>query len=88
MLRRFSQHPFENEAELCLQSAAAHLNMDTDNLRSSYMQAMERFCKVTEAQVAELIDVLSDIYPIPLIVYYEEYIKLLQAKVKTYMGTM
>ena len=38
--------------------------------------------------MAELIDVLSDIYPIPLIVYYEEYIKLLQAKVKTYMGTM
>ena len=88
MLRCFSQHLFENEAELCLQSAAAHLNMDTDNLRSSYMQAMERFCNVTEAQVSELIDVLSDIYPIPLIVYYEEYIKLLQAKVKTYMGTM
>lgn len=28
MLRCFSQHLFENEAELCLQSAAAHLNMD------------------------------------------------------------
>ena len=84
MLRCFSQNPFENEAELCLQSTAAHLNMDTDNLRSSYMQAMERFCKVTEEQVAGLTGVLSDIYPIPLIVYYEEYIKLLQHKTTIY----
>ena len=84
MLQHFSQHPFENDAELCLQSAAEHLNMDADELRSSYMQAMERFCKVTEAQVAELTDVLSVIYPTPLIVYYEEYIKLLQHKITIY----
>lgn len=84
MLRHFSQHPFESDAELCLQSVAAHLNMDADDLRPSYMQAMERFCKVTEAQVAELTDALSDIYPTPLIVYYEEYIKLLQHKITTY----
>lgn len=84
MLRHFSQHPFESDAALCLQSVAAHLNMDADDLRPSYMQAMERFCKVTEAQVAELTDVLSDIYPTPLIVYYEEYIKLLQHKITTY----
>ena len=73
MLQHFSQHPFENDAELCLQSAAEHLNMDANELRSSYLQAMEHFCKVckvTEAQVAELTDVLSDIYPTPLIVYY------------------
>ena len=49
------------------------------------MQAMERFCKVTEVQVAELTGVLSDIYPIPLIVYYEEYIKILQPKVLKYI---
>lgn len=85
MLRHFSQHPFESDADLCLHSAAAHLNMDADDLRPSYMQAMERFCKVTEAQVAELSDVLSDIYPIPLIVYYEEYIKILQSKVLRYV---
>lgn len=88
MPRHFSQHPFESDAELCLKSAAAHLNMDADDLRPSYMQTMERFCKVTEAQVAELTDVLSDIYPMGLIVYYEEYIKLLQAKIKTYIATM
>lgn len=52
------------------------------------MQAMERICKVTEEQVADLTDELADIYPMGLIVYYEEYIKLLQAKVKTYIGTM
>ena len=52
------------------------------------MHAMERFSKLAEVQVAELTDVLSDIYPMGLIVYYEEYIKLLQAKVKTYIGTM
>lgn len=28
MLRHFSQHPFESDAELCLQSAASHLDMD------------------------------------------------------------
>lgn len=44
MLRHFSQHPFESDAELCLKSAAAHLNMDADDLRPSYMQTMERFC--------------------------------------------
>ena len=81
MLRHFSQHPFESDAELCLQSAASHLNMDADELRSSYIQVMNRFCKVTKAQVAELTGVLSDIYPIPLIVYYEEYIKILQSTV-------
>lgn len=84
MLQRFSQHPFENDAELCLRSAAAHLNMDADDLRSSYMQTMERFCKVTEAQVTELTDVLFNVYPMPLIVYYEEYIKILQRKVTCY----
>lgn len=88
MLRHFSQHPFESDAELCLKSAAAHLNMDADDLRPSCMQTMERFCKVTETQVAELTNVLSDIYPMGLIVYYEEYIKLLQAKIKTYIATM
>ena len=88
MLQHFSQHPFENEAELCLQSAAEHMTADANNLRPSYMQAMERICKVTEEQVADLTDELADIYPMGLIVYYEEYIKLLQAKVKTYIGTM
>ena len=88
MLRHFSQHPFESDAELCLKSAAAHLNMDADDLQPSCMQTMERFCKVTETQVSELINVLSAIYPIGLIVYYEEYIKLLQAKIKTYIATM
>lgn len=88
MLRHFLQHPFESDAELCLKSAAAHLNMDADDLRPSCMQTMERFCKVTETQVAELTNVLSDIYPMGLIVYYEEYIKLLQAKIKTYIATM
>ena len=83
MIRHFSQYPFESDAELCLRSVAQHLNMDANDLRPSYMQAMECFCKVTEAQVAELTDVLSDIYPMGLIVYYEEYIKLLQAKIKT-----
>ena len=85
MLRHFSQHPFESDTELCLQSAAAHLNMDADDLRPSYMQAMERFCKMTEAQVTKLTDMLSGIYPIPLIVYYEEYIKILQSKVLRYI---
>ena len=88
MLRHFSLHPFERDAELCLQSASEHLSMNTDNLRPNYMHAMERFSKLAEVQVAELTDVLSDIYPMGLIVYYEEYIKLLQAKVKTYIGTM
>ena len=69
MLQHFSQHPFENDTEPCLQSAAAHLNMDANELRSSYMQTKERLCK--EDQVAELTDVLADIYPRLLIVYYE-----------------
>ena len=64
------------------------MTADANNLRPSYMQAMERICKVTEEQVADLTDELADIYPMGLIVYYEEYIKLLQAKVKTYIGTM
>lgn len=88
MLRHFSQYPFENEAELCLQSAAEHMTADANNLRPSYMQTMERLCKVTEEQVADLTDELADIYPMGLIVYYEEYIKLLQAKIKTYIATM
>lgn len=85
MLQHFSQYPIEGDAELCLQSAASHLNMDADELRPSYIQAMTRFCKVTKVQVAELTSVLSDIYPIPLIVYYEEYIKILQPKVLRYI---
>ena len=84
MLHHFSRYPFESDADLCLHSTAAHLNMDADDLRPSYMQTMERFCKVTEAQVAELTDALSDIYPVGLIVYYEEYIKILQRKVTCY----
>lgn len=80
----FSEYPFENDAELCLHGAAEHLNGDVKVLCPSYMQAMERFCNVTEKQVTELTDALSDIYPTPLIVYYEEYIKLLQHKITIY----
>lgn len=85
MLRHFSQHPFENDAELCLRSAAEHMNMDADNLRPNYIRAMDRFGKVTEAQVAKLTDVLLDIYPMPIVTYYEEHIKKLQAKIIHYV---
>lgn len=85
MLRYFSRYPFESDADLCLHSVADHLNADANALRSSYIQAMERFCKVTEAQVTELTDVLSDVYPMPLIVYYGEYIRILQAKIARYV---
>ena len=84
MLHHFSEYPFENDAELCLHGAAEHLNGDVKVLCPSYMQAMERFCNVTEKQVTELTDALSEIYPTPLIVYYEEYIKLLQNKITIY----
>ena len=85
MLQHFSQYPFEGDAELCLQSAASHLNMDADELRPSYIQAMNRFCKVTKAQVAELTGVLLDIYPMPIVTYYEEHIKRLQVKIIHYV---
>ena len=70
--------------KLCLYNSDA----GTEQLRRMLQHAMERICKVTEEQVADLTDELADIYPMGLIVYYEEYIKLLQAKVKTYIGTM
>ena len=72
-----------NQRLSCQRSAVDHMTADANNLRPSYMQAMERLCKVTDEQVADLTDVLAGIYPMGLIVYYEEYIKLLQAKVKT-----
>ena len=40
---------------------------------------------MTAAQVTKLTDMLSGIYPIPLIVYSEEYIKILQSKVLRYI---
>lgn len=85
MLQHFSQYPFEGDAELCLQSATSHLNMDADELRPSYIQAMNRFCKVTKAQVADLTSVLLDIYPMPIVTYYEEHIKILQVKIIHYV---
>ena len=85
MLWHFTRYPLESDADLCLHSVADHLNADANALRSSYIQAMERFCKVTEAQVTELTDALSNIYPMPLIVYYEEYIRILQAKITSYV---
>ncbi len=88
MLHHFSRYPFESGADLCLHSTAAHLNMDADDLRPNYMQRMERFCKVTEAQVAELTDALSDIYPVGLIVYYEEYIKIRKERLHAMPNTI
>lgn len=85
MLRHFTRYPFESDADLCLHSVADHLNADANALRSSYIQAMERFCKMTGAQAAALTSVLSDIYPMPLIVYYKEYIRILQAKITSYV---
>lgn len=38
MLRHFSQHPFESDAELCLRSAAEHMTADANNLRPSYKE--------------------------------------------------
>lgn len=85
MLQRFSQYPFENDAELCLQSVAKRLNANIDDLRPRFMQTMNCFSKISEKQISALTDVLSDIYPIPLVIYYEEYIRILQGKISGYL---
>ena len=85
MLQRFSQYPFENDAELCLQSVAKRLNANIDALRPGFMQTMNRFSIISEKQISALTDVLSGTYPIPLVVYYEEYIRILQIKTKGYL---
>lgn len=85
MLQRFSQYPFENDAELCLQSVAKRLNANIDALRPGFMQTMNRFSIISEKQISALTDVLSGTYPIPLVVYYEEYIRILQIKTKGYI---
>ena len=85
MLQQFSQYPFENDAELCLQSVAERLNANINDFRPGFMQTMHRFSKIPENKISILTDVLSGIYPIPLVVYYEEYIRILQIKTKGYL---
>ena len=85
VLQQFSQYPFENDAELCLQSVAEHLNANINDLRPGFMQTMYRFSIIPEKKISVLTDVLSGTYPIPLVVYYEEYIRILQIKTKGYL---
>lgn len=63
-----------------------HLRKDNlEEVYPLYHEPMKRLIKLTTEQIESATDPLYDIYPAEIGVYFEEYIKMMQAKMKAYL---
>lgn len=63
-----------------------HLNKEhLEEVYPLYHDPMKRLIELTGEQIEAATELLYDIYPIEIGVYFEEYIKVMQAKIKSYL---
>ena len=55
---------------------------------SEYLESMRVLSRLTEAQIEDLTDVLFEVYPASIPVYFEEYIKVLKTKIAAYFKSI
>lgn len=63
-----------------------HLKKDTlEEVYPFYHAPLIRLTELTAEQIEAATDPLYDIYPVEIVVYFEEYIKIMQKKMKAYL---
>lgn len=54
----------------------------------AYLDPMRNFLKLTNEQIVELTDVLYEVYPVSIVVYFEEYVKALKQVIEAYLRSV
>lgn len=66
-----------------------HLGLPEDaDVPADYLAPMRKLLTITEDQIVELTDALYEVYPVPIPVYFEEYIKILKQKLAAYLRSL
>ncbi len=76
-----------------LRAGASTLNLhfdqpDTALPPDAYLGPMRNFLKLTNEQIVGLTDVLYEIYPVSIVVYFEEYVKVLKQVIEAYLHSV
>jgi hypothetical protein len=84
-LRAFSNKNFNAWAKAGADVMKEHLReSDAANVYPYYLAPMKELMKMSEVDIETLTDALADVYPIPVVVYFEEYIHILKKKISAY----
>ena len=80
------RHALERYEKISIELAAESLNVSTEYAMVFCLETLQRFCNLTEAEIASVTDALMEFFPPLLAVYYEEYIHILQKKADAYIA--
>lgn len=58
------------------------------NVPSDYLAPMRKFLTLSDERVLELTDALYEVYPASIVVYFEEYIRVLKQKLGAYLNSL
>lgn len=75
----------ESHENIGIEVAAEALGVSPEYAMKYCLETLERFCKLTEEEIASVTDALIEFFPPLLAVYYEDYIQILQAQAKAYI---
>ena len=89
--RRLQQAVAKTATKLRAGAAALKIELclSEDSLPpDSYLAPMRNLLKLTDAQIVELTDVLYEVYPVSIVVYFEEYVKALKQVIEAYLRSV
>lgn len=69
-----------------MEVAAKTLKLQTDEVRMIAMKLLQQFVALTEDQIDSIAEPLDEVFTPLLAIYYEEYVRILQEKVNSYIG--
>lgn len=85
-LRAGLRHTLERYKKISIEMAAESLNVPTEYAMVFCLETLQRFCDLTEDEIASVTDALMEFFPPLLAAYYEEYISILQKKAAAYIA--
>ena len=66
-----------------------HFELGEDaTVPTDYIDPMRKFLTISDDQVLELTDTLYEVYPVSIVVFFEEYIKALKKKLAAYIRSL
>ena len=71
-----------------MEVAAKTLKLRTEEVRMIAMKLLQQFVALTEDQIASIAEPLDEVFTPLLAIYYEEYVRILQEKVSSYVCTL
>ncbi len=86
-LRNYLEKNFSLWANAGAKVLADHFGAgDVSDIHPLYLRSMKALLSITKEQIEELTDVLAEVYPMAIVVYFEEYIEILKKKITAYIS--